>query len=85
MRVIKFCDGYHHLNHSSGTKVCEPTDSIAWETGYLKLASSEDGVKRKMVVWSKCCFVMGAREWGKLLLGRKPGLDEDNVDITNNL
>ena len=34
MKGTKFCGGCRHLNYSNGTKVCEPTDSVTWETGY---------------------------------------------------
>ena len=82
MTGIKFCSGYHHLDHRYGTKGCEPTDSIAWGTEYWKPPSLENGMMRKMVALSQCCFVQGILGWGRIISGRKrPRLDK--VDVTD--
>jgi len=84
-RNTKLCNGYRHLNHSNGTKACGPTDSGEWEIGYLKPASLENGVMRKMVALSACCFVPGIRVWGKHMLGRKDSsLVKDSSDVADN-
>ena len=81
----KLCNGYRHLNHSNDTKAYGPTDSEGWEIGYLKPASSENGVMRKMVALSACCFVPGIQVWGKHMLGRKDSsLVKDSSDVADN-
>ena len=42
-------------------------------------------MKRKMVAFSKCCFVSGILEWVRLVSGRKDLDLEKDVEIANNL
>ena len=84
VRGIKFCGGYPHFNHSNGTKVSELIDSMAWETGYWKPASSENGVMQKMVAFRRCCSATGILGWGKPTLGRRAHcIGKDNAGVAN--
>jgi len=83
-RGVKSYSGYRLLNHSSGTRMCEPTGSIAWETGPWKPASSENGVMKKMVVLIQSCFVAGTQGLGKLMSGRKDyRLEKNSGDVAD--
>ena len=84
MRDRKSSSGYRHSNQSNDTKVCEPIDSMAWETGYYKPTSLETGVMGKMVALSQCCSVTGIRGWGKPMSGKDSSLEKGNADVANN-
>jgi len=84
MRSGSFCSGYRHSSHRNGTKVCEPIDLIAWETGYSKPVSLKNGTMRKMAALNEFCSVTGIRGWGKPMSGGEDScLERNNVEFTN--